>query len=453
MPPELFLEKKDLSLQVSCDLKDGHGLRIFEEKHSMGAQPFALASELSNLAMRAESANAVANGSITRESLSEILQAELNATIGRDRLSQEVLNSLVGEIVITRNMLPQEVRDELNATITRERLSADVLADLNRTIGIANLSTEVTDKLNQTFSIDAGSITLDQLSQQLRDDLNRTITRDRLSSDVLSDINRTITMSMLSQEVLDELNTSSESSSGTTGPQAEVADGSIGPSKLSSEVSNALKPMVVGQPSSVVEVGGNPAYLAVDVDGVNLSFQWKKDGVDITGETGRTLSIADLNASQHEGNYTVVVSNVFGSVTSSVAQIDVNGSLTEGLVGWWKFDETEGNVAYDSSGNDRDGNFSSGASWVGGKIGGAIDLNGSSDGTSKIEVLNYKGILGKSARSVSAWIKAFDDSDSRTIITWGQENRYHFFVAGGGNQPGALRLAIGIALLFLEPKK
>ena len=65
----------------------------------------------------------------------------------------------------------------------------DVRADLNRTIGIANLSTEVTDKLNQTFSIDAGSITLDQLSQQVRDDINRTITRDRLSSDVLSDIN------------------------------------------------------------------------------------------------------------------------------------------------------------------------------------------------------------------------------------------------------------------------
>ena len=213
LPPELFLEKKDLSLQVSCDLKDGYGLRLFEEKHSIGAQPFALASELSNLAMRAESANTVADGSITRESLSEILQAELNATIGRDRLSQEVLNSLGGEIVITRNMLPQEVRDELNATITRERLSADVLADLNRTIGIANLSTEVTDKLNQTFSIDAGSITLDQLSEQVRDDINGAITRDRLSSDLLLELNRTITMSMLSQEVLDELNTSSESSS------------------------------------------------------------------------------------------------------------------------------------------------------------------------------------------------------------------------------------------------
>ena len=144
---------------------------------------------------------------------------------------------------------------------------------------------------------------LNQLSQQVRDDINRTITRDRLSSDVLSDINRTITKSMLSQEVLDELNAS------------------IGPSKLSSEVSNALKPVVVGQPSSVIEHAGIPTYLAVDATGGDNTYQWKKDGVDIVGASNKILSIADLNASQHEGNYTVVVSNAFGSVTSSVAQI------------------------------------------------------------------------------------------------------------------------------------
>ena len=138
-----------------------------------------------------------------------------------------------------------------------------------------------------------------------------------------------------------------DASTGTPTVQAEVADGSIGPSKLSSEVSNALKPVVIGQPSSVVEVGGTTAYLSVDATGGDNTYQWKKNGVDITGATNPTLSIADLNASQHEGNYTVVVSNAFGSITSSVAQIDVNGSLTEGLVGWWKFDETDGNIAYD----------------------------------------------------------------------------------------------------------
>ena len=79
--------------------------------------------------------------------------------------------------------------------------------------------------------------------------------------------------------------------------------------------------------------------------------------MEIAGATNNTLSITDLNVSQHEGNYTVVVSNAFGSTTSAVAQIDVNGSLTEGLVGWWKFDEGSGTVAYDSSGNGNNGNL------------------------------------------------------------------------------------------------
>jgi hypothetical protein len=44
------------------------------------------------------------------------------------------------------------------------------------------------------------------------------------------------------------------------------------------------------------------------------------------------------------------------------------------LVGWWKFDETEGNIAYDSSGNGNDGNLTNGPTWVEGKIGGALKL-------------------------------------------------------------------------------
>ena len=150
-----------------------------------------------------------------------------------------------------------------------------------------------------------------------------------------------------------------ESGSGTTTVvNGTVADGSIGLSKLSSEVSNALKPVVVGQPSSVVGVGGARTHLEVNATGVNLSYQWKKDGVDITGATSRTLSIADLNASQHEGNYTVVVNNSLGSVTSSVIQLDVNGSLTEGLVGWWKFDEVDGNCLLYTSPSPRDATLS-----------------------------------------------------------------------------------------------
>ena len=141
----------------------------------------------------------------------------------------------------------------------------------------------------------------------------------------------------------------------------------------------------------------------------------------------------------------MVVSNAFGSVTSSVAQIDVNGSLTEGLVGWWKFDEIDGNIAYDSSGNNRDGNFSSGGTWVNGKIGGAIDLNGSS----VVQILNYKGVTGTQERSVSCWLKS--SSLAGDLFFWGDlvsgsEQYYALSISTSGgshnSDNGSLKLAI-----------
>ncbi|MDD5064551.1 MAG: sugar-binding protein [Phycisphaerae bacterium] len=52
-----------------------------------------------------------------------------------------------------------------------------------------------------------------------------------------------------------------------------------------------------------------------------------------------------------------------------------NGELA-GIVGWWKFDETEGTTAADGSGNNHNGTLIGNAKWAQGKIGGAIDLDG-----------------------------------------------------------------------------
>jgi len=49
-----------------------------------------------------------------------------------------------------------------------------------------------------------------------------------------------------------------------------------------------------------------------------------------------------------------------------------------GLVGWWKFDETEGTTAQDSSGNNHNGTLVGNAKWTQGKIGGAVELDGKS---------------------------------------------------------------------------
>ncbi len=265
-----------------------------------------------------------------------------------------------------------------DGSISLSKLSNEVRADLNRTITLGDLAPEVIADLND--SIQQGSITLDLLSSQVRNDLNRTITKSMLSQEVRDDLNRT-----------------------------------TGVAQLSSEVAGALKPVIFESPASIISVGGVGVKLAVEANGGNLSYQWKKNGLNLAGATFPVLTISDLNATQHEGNYTVVVSNIFGSATSSVAQIDVNGSLTEGLVAWWKFDETNGTIANDSSGNGNEGNLTNGPTWTSGKIGGALSFDGADD---RVKI-PHTILDQKLAFTVSLWfnMKMGSDGSYHALIT------------------------------------
>jgi hypothetical protein len=47
------------------------------------------------------------------------------------------------------------------------------------------------------------------------------------------------------------------------------------------------------------------------------------------------------------------------------------------LVGWWRLDETEGTVAWDSSGNELHGKVTGGTTWIpNGRFGGALEFDG-----------------------------------------------------------------------------
>ena len=55
------------------------------------------------------------------------------------------------------------------------------------------------------------------------------------------------------------------------------------------------------------------------------------------------------------------------------------GTADAELVGWWKLDETSGNIAYDSSGNGNDGRLQGDPQWVEGQVGGALEFDGNGD--------------------------------------------------------------------------
>lgn len=81
---------------------------------------------------------------------------------------------------------------------------------------------------------------------------------------------------------------------------------------------------ITAHPQSVAVNAGAVASFAVGASGGgSLSFQWRKDGVNLSGATSSTLSIASAQES-NEGVYDVVVSNSAGSVTSLQAVLTVN---------------------------------------------------------------------------------------------------------------------------------
>jgi len=181
---------------------------------------------------------------------------------------------------------------------------------------------------------------------------------------------------------------------------SKMAEGSVSKSALDATILKYLKPEITSQPQAQTVYGDSNVSFSVTAEGKYLSFQWKKDGVDLAGETNATFNITDANATLHDGNYSVVVSNDFGSVESPEIPVDVNTTWsTDGLVGWWKFDEGSGTIAYDSSGNGNDGNLTGGPTWATGKIGGALSFDGADDYVS-FPVKSYP--LGNSA-SVSFW--------------------------------------------------
>src|SRR6266542_864178 len=83
------------------------------------------------------------------------------------------------------------------------------------------------------------------------------------------------------------------------------------------------QPVITLQPQSQTNVVGATLTLAVEATGTPpLSYQWRKGGVTVAGETNAALIFPNLQSS-HAGNYTVVITNIEGAVTSAVAFVRV----------------------------------------------------------------------------------------------------------------------------------
>jgi endonuclease/exonuclease/phosphatase family metal-dependent hydrolase len=82
-------------------------------------------------------------------------------------------------------------------------------------------------------------------------------------------------------------------------------------------------PYIATQPRSQSVVQGSNVTFTVTADGtVPLFYQWRFGGTNIAGATTNFYSIVNVQAT-NAGDYSVVVSNFIGSITSSVASLTV----------------------------------------------------------------------------------------------------------------------------------
>src|SRR5438552_1165340 len=90
----------------------------------------------------------------------------------------------------------------------------------------------------------------------------------------------------------------------------------------------ATAPSITIQPVAISVTAGQTASFSVAATGTApLNYQWKKNGVAVNGASSSTFSTPATSSSDNGGQFTVLVSNSAGSVTSSTAILTVNASI------------------------------------------------------------------------------------------------------------------------------
>jgi uncharacterized protein (TIGR02145 family) len=87
-------------------------------------------------------------------------------------------------------------------------------------------------------------------------------------------------------------------------------------------------PIIVKEPENQHVVTGNRAVFTIAAQGSNLKYQWYRDTIIIPEATGTTYSTPIITANDDSMSYRCVVSNSGGAVTSTVARVVVNYTIT-----------------------------------------------------------------------------------------------------------------------------
>jgi glucose/arabinose dehydrogenase len=90
---------------------------------------------------------------------------------------------------------------------------------------------------------------------------------------------------------------------------------------------NTQAPTISQNPSNVTASVGGAASFTVSANGATpLSYQWQRNGVNISGATTATYTIPSVTTADNGATFRAVVTNAYGSVTSSAATLTVTSN-------------------------------------------------------------------------------------------------------------------------------
>ncbi len=176
-------------------------------------------------------------------------------------------------------------------------------------------------------------------------------------------------------------------------------------------------PIITQQPQSrTVSAGSNVTFTVTASGRAPLGYQWRLNGTNITGATGTSLTLSNVQPAL-AGNYTIRVTNIYGSAVSSNAVLSVNqasGCATppSGLVSWWR---AEANGLDQVGGNN--GVLLNGTGFEAGMVGQAFRFNASSN--SYVEVADSPALRFTNALTIECWAKRLNTSEVHILVEKG----------------------------------
>ena len=179
---------------------------------------------------------------------------------------------------------------------------------------------------------------------------------------------------------------------------------------------------------------------------INLSWTASTDNVGVTGyqlercqgagcvnfaliatQAGATFSDSGLAASTSY-SYRVRAGDAAGNLSAYSNIVTATTATSTGLVAAYSFNEGTGTSVADASGNGNSGTLS-GATWVAGKYGGALNFNGASN----VVVINNSSSLALTNRmTLEAWVMPTVAQSGWRTIMQKETDAYFLHASGGG---------------------